>query len=165
MAGWSRLLKIYYLIGCVRAWPQATGCYPCIWPPVLCLFDLLLYAGFTLYSQYFMPSITESIHCNNTIWVLCCLMIPGLSEDIQCHVWPCSFSKLVNHQISDHLHIGQPAWWLQVATLLFLKRPHWYVWIHMLTLTPLRGDFWQSHQEPENQWISFTKSLLARLAT
>ena len=29
---------------------------------------------------------------------LCCLMTPGLSMDIQCHVWP-YFSKLANHQI------------------------------------------------------------------
>ena len=29
---------------------------------------------------------------------LCCLMTPGLSKDIQCHVWP-YFSKLANHQI------------------------------------------------------------------
>ena len=29
---------------------------------------------------------------------LCCLMTPGLSKDIWCHVWP-DFSKLTNHQI------------------------------------------------------------------
>ena len=30
---------------------------------------------------------------------LCCLMTPGLNKDIQCHVWPYSFSVLANHQI------------------------------------------------------------------
>ena len=29
---------------------------------------------------------------------VCCLMIPGLRKDIQCHVGP-YFSKLTNHQI------------------------------------------------------------------
>ena len=43
---------------------------------------------------------------------LCGLMTPGLSKDIQCHLWLC-FSKLANHQIR------WSAWWLHMVTLIF----------------------------------------------
>ena len=36
--------------------------------------------------------------CTNVWFDLCCVMTPGLSKDIRCHVWP-YFSKLAIHQI------------------------------------------------------------------
>ena len=57
-------------------------------------------------------TLTKIVHCQYTsegiLWyqikvsVLCCLMTPGLSKDIQCHVWP-YFSKLANHQIKHQV--------------------------------------------------------------
>ena len=47
---------------------------------------------------------------------LYCLMIPSL-KDIQCHVWPYSFSICKSpDQTSGHMESGPPAWWLQLAT-------------------------------------------------
>ena len=41
---------------------------------------------------------TEKSLSVQKIGCLCCLMTPGLSKDIRCHVWP-YFSTLANHQI------------------------------------------------------------------
>ena len=60
---------------------------------------------------------------------LYCLMTPGFSKDIQCHVWP-SFSKLFcksPDQTPDHTYSGLSAWWLHS----FTDFCHGFVWVCM----------------------------------
>ena len=66
-------------------------------------------------------------------------MAPGLSKDIQCHVWQ-YFSKLANHQIRHQAthkdcqpmiaygHFNLPGGFV------------WYVWVNILTLSPQGGE-------------------------
>ena len=46
-------------------------------------------------------------------WVLFCLVAPGFSKDIQCHVGPYSF---LTFQSTSHKQNGLSAWWLQMTT-------------------------------------------------
>ena len=77
--------------------------------------------------------------CIGLVWFdLCCLMTPGLSKEIWCHVWN-NFSKLVNHQTrhqATHKMGCQPGdciWSLQSSSgvcmgMYELKYSHYHPW-------------------------------------
>ena len=53
---------------------------------------------------------------------LCCLMTPGHSKDIRCHVWPYFFQTCKSpDQTSCHTYSWLTAWWLHMVTLIFLS--------------------------------------------
>ena len=79
-------------------------------------------------------------------WVglgLCCLMTPGLSKDIQCHVWPYFFPNLHITRSDIRPHIK----WA-VSLVIAYGHGHinisWglcgYVRVNILTLSPLRRE-------------------------
>ena len=74
------------------------------------------------------------------VWFgLCCLMTPGLSKDIRCHVWPYFFWTCKSpDQTLGHTERGLSAWWLHMVTLIFLRGLCGYVWVNILTLSPQR---------------------------
>ena len=60
-------------------------------------------------------------------------MTPGLSEDIQCHVWPYSFLglQITKVDISPQIKNGLSTWWPQMATVIFLTGLCGCVWVNM----------------------------------
>ena len=79
------------------------------------------------------------------VWFgLCCLMTPGLSKDIRCHVWPIdhTFYKQVQISRSDirpHIKWAVSLVILHMITSIFLRALCGYIWVNILTLSP-RGD-------------------------
>ena len=78
---------------------------------------------------------------------LCCLMTPGLSKDILCHVWPYFFYFLqtsANQQIrlSDirpHIKWAVSLVILHMVTSISLQGLCGYICVNILTLSPQRG--------------------------
>ena len=67
---------------------------------------------------------------NELEFVLCCLMTPGFSKDIRCHVWP----------NSGHQGTSEMGCQLVIADG-YLSLPQGlcrYIWVDILTLLPLR---------------------------
>ena len=53
------------------------------------------------------------------VWDLCCLMAPGLSKDIRCHVWAYSSLclQITGPDIRPRARVnGLSTWWFQMAT-------------------------------------------------
>ena len=70
---------------------------------------------------------------------LCCLMTPGLSKDIRCHVWLHFFWTCNSpDQTSGHTQSGLSAWWLHKITSIFLGGFVFVCMVNILTLSPLR---------------------------
>ena len=64
------------------------------------------------------------------IWCgLCCLMTPGLSKDIQCHVSPYVFLILQITRSDIRLHIP----WTVSLVIAYcpFNPPQWFVWVRM----------------------------------
>ena len=81
--------------------------------------------------------------CNTNwywVWVLCCLMTPGFSKDIWCHVWPCSFLCLQIAWSDIRPHVIWPVS-LVIADgySIFIRGMCAYVWVNILTLSPPRA--------------------------
>ena len=73
---------------------------------------------------------------------LCCLMTPGLSKDIRCHVWP-YFYKQVQISRSDirpHIKWAVSLVILHMVTSIFLRALCGYIWVNILTLSPRGKD-------------------------
>ena len=76
---------------------------------------------------------------------LCCLMTPGLSKDIRCHVWP-YFYKQVQISRSDirpHIKWAVSLVILHMITSIFLPALCGYIWVNILTLSPRGGLSWE----------------------
>ena len=96
---------------------------------------------------------------------MCCLIIPGLSKDIPCHVWPYS-SLLAGHQIRLTLQI-------KITVNLIIAYSHFnvphgfimcgYVWVNILTLSPLRVITEESEAQSNYKYSLLTKSCLETL--
>ena len=120
------------------------------------------------------------------VFGLCCLMTPGLSKDIQCHVWPHFFWTCNSpDQTSGHTQSRLSAWWLHMVTSIFLGGLHSYVWVNILTLSPLRGQncstrvvqginpllhlgaalLGTTHSTPESTFIRVQNDILRQLYT
>ena len=66
-------------------------------------------------------------------------MTPGLSKDIQCHVWPHFFWNCKSpDQTLGHTWNWVSAWWLRMVSSIFLRGLCGYIWDNILTLSPLR---------------------------
>ena len=78
-----------------------------------------------------IEKLTELVGLVGWLVGLCCLMTPGLSKDIRCHVrpWHTFFSKIANHQIRHQAtdkvgcRPGDCIWSLNV--------PPGFVWVHI----------------------------------
>ena len=72
---------------------------------------------------------------HNQVIGLCCLMTPGLSKDIQCHVWS-YFYKQVQISRSDirpHIKWAVSLVILHMITSIFLRALCGYIWVNILT--------------------------------
>ena len=81
---------------------------------------------FTVYNAPYKPGHTPTWCCQHcAVWVglvLCCLMTPGLSKDIRCHVWPYFFWTCTSpDQTLGHTQSGLSAWWLHTVISIFLR--------------------------------------------
>ena len=71
----------------------------------------------------------------------CCLMTPGLSKDIRCHVWPYFLWASANQQIRHEAthKVGSQPGDLHMIISIFLRALCGYIWVNILTLSP-RGE-------------------------
>ena len=72
---------------------------------------------------------------------LCCLVTPGLSKGILCHVWPYFFYKQVQISRSDvrpHIKWAVSLVILHMVTSMSLQGLCGYIWVNILTLSPQR---------------------------
>ena len=82
------------------------------------------------------------------IWSVWCLITPGLSTDIQCHVWACSFLSMqitrsdlrpkVKYVVSLVIADGQ---------FIFLMCLCEYIWVNIFNLSPSRACTWETAAE------------------
>ena len=70
--------------------------------------------------------------------VLCCLMTPGLSKDIRCHVWP-YFLSTCKSDIRPHIKWAVSLVNLHMATSISRQGLCGYIWVIILILSPQRG--------------------------
>ena len=63
--------------------------------------------------------------------ILCCLMTPGFSKDIQCHVQIYFFCKLANQQIRSQstLNVAVSLAISHAVTSMFLRGLCGYIWL------------------------------------
>ena len=97
------------------------------------------------YSEHFVIGYSRTqfiwiiyMYINSLVWFgLCCLMIPGLSKDIRCHVWPYFFINLQIARSDIRPHIKWlSVWCLHMVTSIFLWGVSGYIWINILTYDP-----------------------------
>ena len=58
----------------------------------------------------------------------CCVMTPGFSKDIQCHIRPYTFLFLQITRSDIGLHVILSAWWLEMAVCVGM-----YGWTYFIT--------------------------------
>ena len=99
----SHLLDIWYTF--IHAAEQSHKVQPNVWfyqsHFVLLMYSTVSQGSLPTHQNFMLCSwlmkITHCLRALPFVWLQ--LITPGLSKDIQCHVWPYSFSMVANHQI------------------------------------------------------------------